>query len=84
MGFTIEKKALIINRFFERWATNKTTVYRKYNYRYLNQDKRLDKTKDEVAVLIGFLFDHLVFVLVTLAFTGNISRFAILGTIKKI
>jgi phenylalanyl-tRNA synthetase alpha subunit len=34
MGFTIEGKALIDNRFFERWATNKTTVHRRYNYRY--------------------------------------------------
>jgi hypothetical protein len=26
----------------------------------LNQDKRFDKTKNEVALLICFLFDHLV------------------------
>jgi hypothetical protein len=36
-------------------------VHSKYNYAYdLNQDKRFDKTKDELALLIYFLFDHLV------------------------
>jgi hypothetical protein len=46
----------------ESWAINKTVQWSyKHNYQYdSNQDKRFDKTKDEVAFLICFLFDHLV------------------------
>jgi hypothetical protein len=48
--------------YFEREATNKTTVHSKYNYAYdSNKDKHFDKRKDEVAFLICFLFDCSVF-----------------------
>jgi hypothetical protein len=72
MGFTIiEDKTLVIkndcvnlyvcNRFFERQATNKTTMYSKYTHVYDQAKKRrFDKIKDEVALLIYFLVDHLV------------------------
>jgi hypothetical protein len=65
MGLTIEESlfiGLLLSTRSEK-ATNKITVHSKYNYAYdSKQDKRFDKTKDEVALLLCSLFDHLALI----------------------
>jgi hypothetical protein len=61
MGFTIEEKALLLECHFRNRVKRQPIKRLCCNYSYdSNQNKRFDKTKDAVALLICFLFDHLV------------------------
>jgi hypothetical protein len=61
MGFTIEEKAFLLVCYF-RNGVSRQPIKRPYIASIIlrsNYDKRFYKTKDELALLLCFLFDHL-------------------------